>query len=64
MATDKLTPLLHRVHHGPDADFLDKNYGGFSSCGTSSSAPSPRTRREPDYGVTAGIRSWRRTIEY
>ena len=23
------TPVLHRVHHGRDADCLDRNYGGF-----------------------------------
>jgi sterol desaturase/sphingolipid hydroxylase (fatty acid hydroxylase superfamily) len=32
----------------------DKIFGTFT----------PYSSREPDYGVTAGIRSWRRTIEY
>ena len=52
------TPLLHRVHHGRDADFLDKNYGGFFIFWDKLFGSFAPYTREPDYGVTAGITSW------
>jgi alkylglycerol monooxygenase len=52
------SPLLHRVHHGRDADFLDKNYGGFFIVWDKLFGTFTPYSREPDYGVTAGIRSW------
>ena len=52
------TPVLHRVHHGRDADFLDKNYGGFFIFWDKLFGSFVPYTREPDYGVTAGIRSW------
>jgi len=52
------TPVLHRVHHGRDADFLDKNYGGFFIFWDKLFGSFTPYTREPDYGVTAGIRSW------
>ena len=52
------SPLLHRVHHGRDADFLDKNYGGFFIVWDKLFGTYAPYTREPDYGVTVGIRSW------
>jgi sterol desaturase/sphingolipid hydroxylase (fatty acid hydroxylase superfamily) len=52
------SPLLHRVHHGRDADFLDKNYGGFFIVWDKLLGTFTPYSREPDYGVTAGIQSW------
>jgi len=52
------SPVLHRVHHGRDADFLDKNYGGFFILWDKVFGTFTPYTREPDYGVTAGIRSW------
>jgi sterol desaturase/sphingolipid hydroxylase (fatty acid hydroxylase superfamily) len=52
------TPVLHRVHHGRDAEFLDKNYGGFFIVWDKLFGSFAPYTREPDYGVTAGISSW------
>jgi sterol desaturase/sphingolipid hydroxylase (fatty acid hydroxylase superfamily) len=52
------TPLLHRVHHGRDTDFLDRNYGGFFIFWDQLFGTFTPYTREPDYGVTAGIHSW------
>ena len=52
------TPVLHRVHHGRDADFLDKNYGGFFIFWDKLFHTFAGYTREPDYGVTRGICSW------
>ena len=52
------TPVLHRVHHGRDADFLDKNYGGFFIIWDKLLGSFAPYTREPNYGVTAGIGSW------
>jgi sterol desaturase/sphingolipid hydroxylase (fatty acid hydroxylase superfamily) len=52
------TPLLHRVHHGRDADCLDKNYGGFFIFWDKLFGSFAPYTREPDYGVTSGITSW------
>ncbi len=52
------TPVLHRVHHGRDADCLDRNYGGFFIFWDKLFGSFAPYTREPDYGVTAGIRSW------
>ena len=52
------TPVLHRVHHGRDADFLDKNYGGFFIFWDKLLGSFAPYTREPNYGVTAGISSW------
>src|SRR4029079_8832359 len=49
---------LHRVHHGRDAEFLDKNYGGFFIVWDKLFGSFAPYTREPDYGVTAGISSW------
>jgi sterol desaturase/sphingolipid hydroxylase (fatty acid hydroxylase superfamily) len=52
------TPVLHRVHHGRDADYLDMNYGGFFIFWDKLFGTFAPYTHEPDYGVTAGIRSW------
>ena len=52
------TPILHRVHHGRDADYLDMNYGGFFIFWDKLFGTFAPYTHEPDYGVTAGIRSW------
>ena len=52
------TPVLHRVHHGRDAEYLDMNYGGFFIIWDKLFGTFAPYTHEPDYGVTAGIRSW------
>jgi sterol desaturase/sphingolipid hydroxylase (fatty acid hydroxylase superfamily) len=52
------TPVLHRVHHGRDADCLDKNYGGFFIFWDKLFGSFAPYTHEPDYGVTSGISSW------
>jgi Fatty acid hydroxylase len=52
------TPMLHRVHHGRDAEFLDKNYGGFFIFWDKLFGSFAPYTREPDYGVAGGIKSW------
>lgn len=52
------TPMLHRVHHGRDADCLDKNYGGFFIFWDKLFGSFAPYTHEPDYGITSGITSW------
>jgi sterol desaturase/sphingolipid hydroxylase (fatty acid hydroxylase superfamily) len=52
------TPSHHRVHHGKDAGFLDKNYGGFTILLDRVLGTFAEETHEPSYGVPRGIRSW------
>ena len=52
------TPMLHRVHHGRDQEHLDKNYGGFFIIWDKLFGTFAPYTREPDYGVTTGLKSW------
>lgn len=52
------TPSHHRVHHGKDRGFLDKNYGGFSILLDRALGTFAEETHEPSYGVPRGIRSW------
>jgi len=52
------TPSHHRVHHGKDLGFLDKNYGGFSILLDRALGTFAEETHEPSYGVPSGIRSW------
>jgi len=44
------TPSHHRVHHGANPKYLDKNYAGSSSSGTACSARSKRKKKSPSTG--------------
>ncbi|GAC66783.1 sterol desaturase family protein [Gordonia soli] len=62
------TPSHHRVHHGSDAEYLDRNYGGvFILWDRMFGTHAPETRR-PTYGLTKPVGThniWRlQTHEY
>ncbi len=53
-----VTPSHHRVHHGRDVKYVDRNYGGVfiiwdRLCGTFQ-----REEEEPHYGLTRPLGSW------
>ena len=49
------TPSHHRVHHGANDQYLDKNYGGILILWDGCSAPSSRRVRRVKYGLTKNI---------
>lgn len=52
------TPRIHRLHHGRDARYLDRNYGGFLCLWDRLFGTFVADAGEPDYGVTDGMRTW------
>ncbi len=52
------TPSHHRVHHGKDRAFVDRNYGGFTILFDRVLGTFAAETHEPSYGVPRGIRSW------
>lgn len=52
------TPRHHRVHHGRDAEYLDKNYGGFFIVWDRMFGTFAEETSEPEVGSLAGIHSW------
>jgi alkylglycerol monooxygenase len=52
------TPSHHRVHHGRDAEQIDKNYGGLSILWDRLFGTFQREAGEIRYGVSQGITSW------
>lgn len=52
------TPRIHRLHHGRDPEYLDRNYGGLLCVWDRLFGTFVSQGREPDYGVTEGLRSW------
>ena len=52
------TPRHHRVHHGRDADYLDRNYGGFFIVWDRLFGTFAAETHEPEVGSLAGIHSW------
>jgi sterol desaturase/sphingolipid hydroxylase (fatty acid hydroxylase superfamily) len=51
------TPSAHRVHHGIDAEYLDKNYGGILIVWDRLFGTYQSEERAPVYGVTHPLRS-------
>lgn len=51
------TPSNHRVHHGADAMYLDRNYGEVLMVWDRLLGTYQREEREPSYGVTDPIRT-------
>ena len=47
-----VTPSHHRVHHGKDAGYVDRNFGGIFICWDQLFGTFAREDREPAYGVT------------
>jgi alkylglycerol monooxygenase len=53
-----MTPSHHRVHHGRDAKYLDKNYGGILITWDKMFGTFEPEVEEPNYGVRKAVRSW------
>lgn len=52
------TPSHHRVHHGCDAKYLDKNYAGTLIVWDRLFGTFQEEEEEPTYGITKPLRSW------
>ncbi len=50
-----VTPSQHRVHHGADKPYLDKNYGGLLSIWDRMFGSFQEERHKPTYGLTKPI---------
>jgi alkylglycerol monooxygenase len=48
------TPSHHRVHHGRDREYMDRNYGGFFIVFDRVLGTFAREKHEPKYGVPGG----------
>ncbi len=52
------TPSHHRVHHGRDPKYLDKNYGGILIIWDRIFGTFKKEEERPHYGVTVPLQSW------
>lgn len=52
------TPSHHRVHHGSDAIYIDRNHGGTFILWDRIFGTFQEERHEPHYGVTRPLASW------
>ena len=52
------TPSHHRVHHGVDAEYLDRNYGGVLLLWDRLFGTFQPERQRPTYGTTVPLRSY------
>ena len=52
------TPSHHRVHHGSDPRYLDKNHGGTLIIWDRIFGTFKEEDREPHYGITTPLKSW------
>jgi alkylglycerol monooxygenase len=52
------TPSHHRVHHGSDAKYLDKNYGGTLIVWDRLFGSFKAEEEEPHYGIVKPLSSW------
>lgn len=52
------TPSHHRVHHGSDPQYLDKNHGGTLIIWDRMFGTFCEEREEPVYGITTPLASW------
>lgn len=52
------TPSHHRVHHGSDRKYLDRNHAGTLIIWDRIFGTFQREEEEPNYGITTPLRSW------
>lgn len=52
------TPSHHRVHHGRDPKYIDKNYGGILIIWDRIFGSFKEEEERPHYGITTPLRSW------
>lgn len=52
------TPSHHRVHHGRDPKYLDKNYAGVFIIWDKMFGTFQKEEERPHYGITTNINSW------
>lgn len=52
------TPSHHRVHHGTDAKYIDKNHGGTLIIWDRLFGTFCEEEMEPHYGITTPLKSW------
>lgn len=52
------TPSHHRVHHGRDPKYLDKNYAGVLIIWDRMFGTFKREEERPNYGITKPLKSW------
>jgi alkylglycerol monooxygenase len=52
------TPSHHRVHHGRDPKYIDKNHAGILIIWDKLFGTFQKEEEEPTYGVTLPVRSW------
>lgn len=52
------TPSHHRVHHGRDPKYIDKNYGGIFIIWDRIFQTFQKEEFKPHYGITTPLRSW------
>jgi sterol desaturase/sphingolipid hydroxylase (fatty acid hydroxylase superfamily) len=52
------TPSHHRVHHGIDPEYVDRNYGGIFIVWDRLFGTFRREEREPVYGTVKAVRTW------
>ncbi len=53
-----VTPSLHRVHHGRDPKYIDKNHGGVFILWDMLFGTYQKEEEPPTYGITAPLKSW------
>jgi sterol desaturase/sphingolipid hydroxylase (fatty acid hydroxylase superfamily) len=58
LETFLVTPSHHRVHHGRDAKYVDRNYGGVLIIWDRLFGSFQREEEEPHFGLTRPLRSW------
>lgn len=52
------TPSHHRVHHGRDPEYIDRNHAGVFIVWDKLFGTFAEERQEPVYGITTPLRSW------
>ncbi len=52
------TPSHHRVHHGSDPDYIDRNHGGTLIIWDRLFGTFKKEKNEPHYGITNPLKSW------
>lgn len=52
------TPSHHRVHHGRDPKYIDRNHGGTLIVWDRLFGTFQREEEEPDYGIVTPLKSW------
>ncbi|GIX42890.1 MAG: sterol desaturase [Leptospiraceae bacterium] len=52
------TPSHHRVHHGRNPEYIDKNYGGTLIIWDKLFGTFQEEKKEPAYGITRPLKTW------